>query len=169
MDHLKCPPSVLPFNLSSALQKSSSSTTAIQLIFSFVAQDQDSSEAAPQLVNHCNSQWERSSEQTTQRQKMSLGATCRNANAQTGQNSDKDKDTTTFKGREESFFGGQRSLMTVVITSAGSLPIWRLLTSQSGRGPCLRQAQSPFGGKRGEKMAEHDSVRIWAGNKEEAS
>ena len=77
--------------------------------------------------------------------KMSLGATCRNANAQTAQNSD--KDTATFKGREESFFGGQRSLMTVVITSAGSLPRWGPLTSRSGHGPCLRQAQPFFGGK----------------------
>ena len=39
MDHLKCPPSVLLFNLSSAPQKSSLFTTVTQLIFSFVAQD----------------------------------------------------------------------------------------------------------------------------------
>ena len=169
MDHLKCPPSVLLFNLSSALQKSSFSTTAIQLIISFVAQDQDSPEAAPQLVNHCNSQWERSSEQTTQRQKMSLGATCRNVNAQTAQNSDKDKDTTTFKGREESFFGGQRSLMTVVITSAGSLPRWRPLTSRSGHGPCLRQAQPFFGGKWWDKIGRTQDSLVSVGSQDKAN
>ena len=85
MDHLKCPPSVLLFNLSSALQKSSLSTT--QLPFNLSSHLLHRTRTAPRL--HLNlsiiiaTHSERDPANKPRNAKKSLVATCRNANAQT--------------------------------------------------------------------------------------